>query len=150
MEPAPGVPSNMQERYDKFAILLSGICALHCIAVPIIASIVPLLTATVHHGGEIHEFWFHQFILLFILPVSLLALATGFKTHHKITPIMVAGLGLAILTSTALFAEYLLSRHALTHEGETVLTIAGGIVHAVGHILNLQAARRKQPHCSSA
>ncbi len=140
----------MQERYDKFAILLSGICALHCIAAPIIASIVPLLTATVHHGEGIHEFWFHQFILLFILPVSLIALVTGFKTHHKIVPVMIAGLGLTILTSTALFAEHLLANHTITHEGETMLTVIGGIVHALGHILNLQSARRKQPHCSSA
>ena len=103
-----GVQNNMQEHFDRFAIMLSGLCAIHCIALPIIASIIPLLTATVHHGNEVHEFWFHQFILLFILPVSLIALFTGFRSHGKLLPLVIAGIGLAILTFIALFAEQLL------------------------------------------
>ena len=149
MEPAPGARNNMQERFDRFAILLSSLCAIHCIALPIIASIIPLLTATVHHGNKLHEFWFHQFILLFIVPVSLIALITGFRSHGKLMPIVIAGIGLAILTFIALFAEQLLIDNVIPYEGETLLTIAGGIIHAVGHILNLQATRRKQPHCCS-
>ena len=137
----------MQERFDRFAILLSGLCAIHCIALPIIASIIPLLTATVHHGNEVHEFWFHQFILFFIVPVSLIALITGFRSHKKVMPLVIASIGLAILTFIALFAEQLLIDHVIPPEGETLLTISGGIIHAVGHILNLQATRKKQPHC---
>ena len=139
----------MQERFDKFAILLSGLCAIHCIALPIIASIIPLLTATVHHGNEVHEFWFHQFILLFIVPVSILALVTGYRSHRRIMPLVVAGFGLAILAFIALFAEQLLIDNVIPHKGETLLTITGGLIHAAGHILNLQATRRKLPHCCS-
>ncbi len=136
----------MQELFDRSAILLSGLCAIHCIAFPIIASIIPLLTATVHHGNEIHEFWFHQFILLFILPISLIALITGYRSHQKIVPLVVASFGLAILTFIALFAERLLIDNVIPHEGETLLTITGGLVHAVGHILNLQETRKKHIH----
>ena len=141
----------MHERYDKFAILLSGLCAIHCIITPIIASVVPLLSTTlIQHGENIHEFWFHQFILLFILPVSLIALITGYNSHQKLLPIAIAGLGLIILAATALFAEHLLHSHMIGHEGETLLTISGGIVHAIGHILNVQATRKKHLHCPSA
>ena len=42
MEPAPGARNNMQERFDRFAILLSGLCAIHCIALPIIAMHNPI------------------------------------------------------------------------------------------------------------
>ena len=139
----------MQERFDRFAILLSGLCAIHCIALPIIASIIPLLTSTVLHGNEVHEFWFHQFILLFILPVSLIALYTGFRSHRKLFPLVIAGIGLSVLTFIALFAEQLLIDKVIPHEGETLLTITGGLIHAAGHILNLQATRKSHPHCCS-
>lgn len=140
----PDVLNNMQERFDRFAILLSTLCAIHCIALPIIASVIPLLTATVHHGQQAHDFWFHQFILLFILPVSIIALITGYRTHEKLLPILVAGIGLTILSATAIFVQHLFDNHAITHEGETLLTITGGVIHAIGHIMNVQATRRKQ------
>lgn len=144
----PDAQNNMQERFDKLAILLSGLCALHCIVTPLLASIIPLFAATIHHGEDIHEFWFHQFILLFILPVSLIALVAGYRSHHKVLPIYIAGLGLLILSLTALFAESLLHSHIISHEGETLLTISGGIVHAIGHILNVIATRKDHIHCS--
>jgi hypothetical protein len=139
----------MQARFDRFAILLSGLCAIHCIALPIIASIIPLLTATIHHGNDVHEFWFHQFILLFILPISLIALATGYNSHRRILPLVIAAIGLTILAFIALFAEQLLIDNVIPYEGETLLTITGGLIHAAGHILNLQATRKKNPHCST-
>ncbi len=139
----------MQEHFDRFAILLSGLCAVHCIALPIVASLIPLLTATVHHGNEIHEFWFHQFILIFILPVSLIALFFGYRSHRRILPLLVAGLGLIILAFIALLAEQLLLDNVIPHEGETLLTITGGIIHAIGHILNLQSTRKKHINCTT-
>ena len=137
----------MQTHFDRFAILLSGLCAIHCVALPIVASLLPLLATTIQHGHQLHEFWFHQFILIFILPVSIIALLTGYKFHKTIMPIFIAGLGLAILVGTSLFIEDLLAAHIIPHSGETILTVVGGIIHAVGHILNIQATK-KEPHCS--
>lgn len=149
----PDVPNNkdniMQERFDKFAIMLSGLCTIHCIVTPILASIVPLFSAAVHHGEDVHHFWFHQAIILFILPVSLIALFAGYRSHKELVPIIIAGIGLSILTFTALFAEHLLHDNLIDHTGETLLTITGGIIHAVGHILNIIATRKKQPECTS-
>jgi hypothetical protein len=139
----------MQERFDRFAIMLSGLCAIHCIALPIIASVMPLLTATIHHGNEVHEFWFHQFILLFILPFSIIALATGFRSHRRVLPLVIASIGMAILAFIAIFAEQLLIDNVIPHEGETLLTITGGLIHAAGHILNLQATRKKHTPCAT-
>lgn len=136
----------MQEKFDKFAILLSGICALHCIFTPIAASIIPIFTAVVHHGEDIHEFWFHQFIIIFILPISIFALIMGFRTHKRLLPIFIAAIGLFILTFVALFAEELIHHHMIEHKTETLLTITGGIIHAIGHIINFQASRKKHLH----
>ena len=137
----------MQILFDRFAILLSGICAVHCIAFPIVAGMLPLLATTFHHGHQLHEFWFHQFILYFIVPVSIIALLSGYRSHGKLIPILVASIGLLILIGTALFIDQLLMRHIISHEGEMLLTVTGGIFHAIGHILNLQATRKSHQPC---
>ena len=106
---------------------------------------------TVEHGHDSHEFWFHQFILFFIIPVSLIALVTGYRCHRKYLPIVIGGLGLCILVTVALFAEPLIHNHLLSHTGETVLTIIGGIIHAAGHISNVFATRASHhSRCSTA
>jgi hypothetical protein len=115
---------------------------------PVAAGMIPLLNSTLYHGHEIHEFWFHQFILVFILPISILALFTGFRCHKNLLPVVIAGLGLGLLVLTALFAEYLIKQHIIPHSGEMALTVTGGIVHALGHILNVIASRRIHSTCA--
>ena len=139
----------MQILFDRFAILLSGICAIHCIALPIVAGMLPLLATTFHHGHQLHEFWFHQFILYFIVPVSIIALLSGYRSHRKLLPILIASVGLLILLGTALFIDKLLMHHIISHEGEMLLTVTGGIIHATGHILNLQATRKSHQPCKA-
>ena len=107
----------VQIYFDRFAITLSGICAIHCVALPLVASLMPLLAITIQHGYALHDFWFHQFILLFILPISLFALAVGYRSHKQRVPITVGTVGLLILVLTALFAEMLLSNHILPYSG---------------------------------
>jgi|TARA_B110000238_G_C16112753_1_gene433438 hypothetical protein len=137
----------MQAYFDRFAILLSGACAIHCILFPLIAIFIPFLT-TIQHGHTFHEFWFHQFILIFILPISLVALYSGYRYHRKWIPILVSMTGLSILTLNALFAGHMLSLHIIPHEAETLVTIAGGIVHAVGHIYNMLETQKTHNHSS--
>ena len=132
----------MQVNYDRFAILLSGLCAVHCLAVPIVAGLFPLLSATLNHGHEIHELWFHKLILFFVLPVSIVALTTGYSRHRTWLPIWISSIGMIILAIPALFFETLLSNQLISHESEILFTLTGGIIHAIGHIMNVQATRQ--------
>lgn len=132
----------IQSYFDRFAIMLSGICAIHCILLPIAASAMPLFVASIDHDHHLHDFVFHQAILLFILPVSIIALYTGFRTHQQVLPITIASIGLLFLVTVALFAEKMIESGMMQHEGETVLTVIGGATHAVGHILNVLATRK--------
>lgn len=132
----------IQSYFDRFAIMLSGICAIHCILLPIAVSAMPLFVASIDHDHHLHDFVFHQAILLFILPVSIIALYTGFRSHQQIMPIAIASIGLLFLVSVALFAEKMIESGIMQHEGETILTVIGGVTHAVGHILNVLATRR--------
>ena len=139
------------ETFDRFAITLSSLCAIHCIALPLAASVTPLLMSTIDHGNDIHEFWFHQFILIFIIPVSILALVTGYRCHRKNLPLLIAGIGLSILVDVALFAEQLISQQVISHTGETALTVIGGIIHAAGHLSNALATKASHAtRCSIA
>jgi len=126
---------------DRIAISLSSLCAIHCVALPIVAMIMPLLSSTIEHGSTLHEYWFHQFILIFILPISIFALISGYRCHKQLLPIFIAGIGLTVLLCTAIFADSLISKHILPHSGETLLTIIAGIIHATGHIMNMFATR---------
>lgn len=131
---------------DRIAISLSSLCAIHCVALPIVAIIMPLLSSTIEHGSTLHEFWFHRFILIFILPISIFALVSGYRCHKQVLPVLIASIGLVILLFTAMFADNLITKHALPHSGETILTILAGIIHAAGHILNMLATRSVHLH----
>jgi hypothetical protein len=138
------------ETFDRFAIALSSLCAIHCIVFPIAASVTPLLMATIDHGNALHEFWFHQFILIFIIPVSIVALIMGYRCHKKTLPIFLGGIGLAILVTVALFAEPLIAQQIISHKGETILTIIGGVIHASGHVANALTTKAiHTPSCSA-
>ena len=123
----------MQTFFDRIAITLSSICVIHCIAFPIIASLIPLFTTTLHHGHAMHDFWFHQFILIFILPFSIIAIIAGYHRHKQRLPVVIATAGLCVLVFTAIFAGTLITNHIIPHESEKILTIIGGIIHAIGH-----------------
>ena len=139
----------MQTFFDRIAITLSCVCVIHCIALPIIASFIPLFAATLHHGYALHQFWFHYFILIFILPFSILAIILGYRRHRQILPAIIAAAGLSILVFTSIFAGTLISNHIIPYEGETWLTISGGIVHAIGHIMNLVATSNIRLFCAN-
>ncbi len=132
----------LQDKFDHLAISLSGICAIHCAIFPIVASLIPLISTTIHYGHALHEFWFHQFILIFILPVSILATISGYRFHRNISPTIISLLGLTILVFTAVYAGTLIANHTIPHTAETWLTIFGGIIHASGHMFNLIATRK--------
>lgn len=139
------------ETFDRFAIALSSLCAIHCIALPIAASITPLLVSTINHGNTVHEFWFHQFIIIFIIPVSMFALVAGYRCHRKNLALLLGGIGLSILVIVALFAEQLISQQVMSYTGETILTVIGGVIHAAGHITNVLATKSSHiTNCSTA
>ena len=134
---------------DRIAISLSSLCAIHCVALPVVAMLMPLLSSTIEHGSALHEYWFHRFILIFILPISIFALISGYRCHKQVIPIFIASIGLAVLLFTAIFADTLINDHSLPHSAETLFTIVAGIIHAIGHIMNMFATRSTHVHQTS-
>ena len=118
--------------FDKVAIGLSLFCAVHCLMLPVALVMLPALTSTTFGDEQ-----FHQWMLVAVLPTSLLALTLGCRQHRRMD-IMVIGLtGLAIMISAALFGHDLLGE-----TGEKITTLLGASLIALSHVRNQSLCRR--------
>ena len=125
-------PANNQGHLDAIAVVLSGVCVLHCLALPLLLTISPILNVTL-----LSETVFHVLLLAFILPTSVIALTIGCRSHKDRITLVLGALGLSILTITAFFGHQLVG---LT--GERILTSFGGLILASAHIQNYRCCRR--------
>lgn len=117
---------------DKTAILLSSLCLVHCLVLPLAVSLLPWPAVLVERETAVH-----RWLLLAIVPISALTLVRGCARHGHWT---VLGLGAAALgvlvTATQLddTAEWM----------ETGLTVLGSAVLSASHLMNLRALRRSR------
>lgn len=117
---------------DQAAILLSGVCLVHCLLTPVIVTLLPIISLSV----MVEDLLFHQLMLWIVLPTSCVALFLGCR-KHKLFSIAATGiLGLLILVSVAFYG----------HEwfglvGEKVATSVGGLILACSHYLNYRACQ---------
>jgi hypothetical protein len=112
-------------RLDGFAIGLSGLCAIHCIAtavaIGLLSSIAGLLEAPIIHEAG----------LVIAMTLGAVALGQGARQHGMMIPIAIGGLGLGVMAGAL----------SLPHgwSGETAYTILGVTLLAFGHELNRRA-----------
>ncbi len=109
---------------DRLAIGLSGLCLVHCVA-----SVI-LLTLIASAGGMLFDPIIHEVGLGLAIAVGTFALVRGAIDHGFVLPAAVGGLGLGVMTG-ALFVP-----HGTT---ETVFTVLGVAILALGHDLNRRA-----------
>lgn len=113
--------------FDGVAMSLSGLCLLHCLALPVLAVSLPVL------GALAEAEWVHWLFVALAVPASALALLGSF------------GRGSASLIAGATVGIGLLIAGAAgwpDHDSETLLTVAGGLVLAGVHALNWRRARQ--------
>ena len=125
-------PANNQGRLDAIAVVLSGVCMLHCLALPLLLTISPILNVTL-----LSETVFHMLLLVFILPISVIALKIGCRSHKDKLTLVLGAVGLSILTITAFFGHQLFGLN-----GERILTSLGGLILACAHVQNYRCCRR--------
>ena len=111
---------------DKAAIALTTTCVLHCLALPVLVSMLPLATLLL-----IPEQVFHYLMLALILPSSLTALWLGCHKHKDIITLLMGALGICILISAAFWGHLLYGV-----DGERWATSLGGVSLALAHIRN--------------
>jgi len=118
-------------RLDGMAVILSGSCMLHCLVLPLLVTLFPIV-----QGSLLEEKYFHLIMLVFILPTSLVALTVGCRRHRDTLTIVLGAIGLTTLAITAFWGHELFGL-----SGERVVTTIGGLVLASAHIQNFRCCR---------
>ena len=119
---------------DRSAILLSMICVVHCLALPVAIVMLPALSAY-----WFADEYFHLFLLYLVLPTSVIALGLGCRRHRVFKMMVWGGAGLMCLT-----AAILLGHDWLGEFGEKGLTLLGGGLVVAAHIHNFRNCRQCQ------
>ena len=128
-------------RLDSLGVLLSGICIVHCLALPLLLALLPFLGGSLLGGHS-----FHEYLLLAVLPVSLVALGFGWRRHGDASVLWLGGIGLGLLA----FATYGYRLIGLPEDWERIISIIGGLIHAAGHVLNFRRTRALHDHSAHA
>jgi sugar phosphate permease len=115
--------------WDRFGIGVSGICAIHCLFLPVIVSVLPLWPAL----ASVQE-WLHPVSITLLIPIVYYAARRG-HFEFKITAILVSGLILVM-------AGWLIGHYWLGLWFEATFTFAGSIILITGHWLNYRHHRR--------
>ncbi len=114
---------------DQVAVALSGLCLLHCLLLPFAMAILPFL-------GQFSDDHLHAEMLVIVIPLSVIALALGFRRHRHRGVVISGIIGLTILTigGTVAHATYGLL-------ADRALTIIGSITLALTHYRNFHLSR---------
>lgn len=115
--------------WDKTAVILSGLCLVHCLALPVAVAVLPFLS-------EFTSGHLHAQLLAVVIPVSVLAFALGFRRHGNRTIVGFGLLGMAVL---ALGGTYVHSHYGIS--ADRAVTVAGSSILAVAHFFNSRRSR---------
>lgn len=116
---------------DRVGIWTSSLCALHCLLLPILLPLVPLLA-----GTFFAEAWFERTILSLSMIIGFWALLSGFQRYHRrLYPLFSLLLGGLIYWNKDLFgADY-----------EPVTITVGAMLIVASHVINLRLCQ----HCKT-
>ena len=105
---------------DATAVTLSGLCVVHCLALPVVAAFLPVL------GQFTEAEWIHKVLVLIAAPLSLGAAFQAQSGKKRVVFLLLAGFGLLLMVLAAFV-------HAL-HDVETPMTVIGASFLASAHI----------------
>ena len=116
---------------DKAAISLSGLCLVHCLALPLLVAFYPVAFVL-----ALSEEFFHWAMVMMAIPISTTSLFVGCQKHEKRQVLLVGGLGLVLLV-----APFAVSHEVTDEQMEVVVTVLGALLLATAHIMNFRLCR---------
>ncbi|RDV26673.1 MerC domain-containing protein [Alteromonas aestuariivivens] len=125
------VVSDNPTKLDRLGIWISGLCAVHCLALPVLIPLVPLVASSFFA-----QVWFERTILSISLMIGAVALLSGAVRYHgRYYPVVLLGTGGAIYWFKDIFGE-----------AYEPLTIAiGAMLIVAGHWFNMKLIRAWAP-----
>jgi MFS superfamily sulfate permease-like transporter len=115
--------------WDKAAVILSGLCLVHCLALPVLVAVLPFVS-------ELTGDHLHAELLLVVIPISVFAFVIGYRRHRRLKIVGLGVLGMAVL---ALGGTYVHSRYGIA--ADRAMTVAGSAILAIAHFLNSRRTR---------
>ncbi len=106
---------------DIASMSLSGLCVVHCLALPVLAVILPFLSVFTDSP------WVHPLLVIIAAPLSLVAIASSKAWRKWHVSLTIAG-GLVLL-AVAAFAP-------VSELADTVLSVTGALMIASAHLMN--------------
>ena len=119
----------IQNFTDKMAISLSLLCAIHCLAFPLVILLLPTVAAL-----QLNDEAFHLWMLVAVIPTSLYALTMGCQQHKHYRLLAVGLVGLLFLVSAVVLGGV----------WEKVLTCIGAGIMAFGHYRNYRLCQHEE------
>ncbi len=108
-------------RLDAVAIGLSGICVIHCLALPVLVVFIPVFS----QFSEAE--WFHKTLVLLALPVSGFAILRSTYEPSRALFITLVFVGGLLLFGGAFIEKF--------HEFEVFLTLLGALILSSAHLI---------------
>ena len=125
------VGKNSHGRLDGAAIGLSTLCVIHCLGLPILATILPSVSAI----AELE--WLHKSFVVAAVPLSILAVFQSARHRAFLLVLGLVGPGILLLVAAAFVPA--LEAH------ETPLTVLGAVLLCIAHVLNWRFALSLSP-----
>ena len=116
---------------DKAAISLSGLCLVHCLALPLLVAFYPVAFVL-----ALSEEFFHWAMVMIAIPISTTSLFVGCQKHEKRQGLLIGGIALLLLT-----APFAAPHEAINEQMEVVVTVLGALLLATAHIMNFRLCR---------
>ncbi|MDF7822868.1 MerC domain-containing protein [Pontiellaceae bacterium B12227] len=143
--------SNTSGILDRLAIGMAVVCGIHCLMMPIIIALLPIVTASFFA----HEH-FHLWMLLFVLPTTGFSIFMGCREHKDkwTATLSLTGLGIMIAVTAI---EYATHSSCATCAGCSRSSTApvppsawfntiGGLFLASAHVRNFKLCRNSSCH----
>jgi hypothetical protein len=125
-------PAKPTDWLDGAAVGLSGLCLLHCLALPFFVGALPLLM-------PFSESHLHAQMLFVAVPLSAVAIGLGYARHRNARVLFAALAGMSLLVVGATVAHGSLGLVA-----DRLFTVSGSLVLAAAHLWNGLLSRRNR------
>ena len=123
-------PANSTDWLDGAAVGLSGLCLLHCLALPFFVGALPMLM-------PFTDSHLHAQMLYFAVPLSAVAIGIGYARHRNPLVVFAASAGLGLLVVGATVAH-----GSLGIVADRLFTVSGSLILAAAHLWNGLLSRK--------
>ncbi len=114
-------------RLDNAGMTASTLCAIHCAAVPLLITVLPLWGLEFLAAG-----WVELMMIGIALLIGSLSLGMSFMHHKKILPLLILLLGFSMIAAGHL---------PVLKVSEAIVVPAGGLTIAAAHLINWRFTR---------